>query len=71
VSHDPVKGRPNDSILNDFCSYTLAPFSMDSVVQLCLPAKPYIKKSFEGILMYELAGDYINKFCSYADPTFR
>ena len=41
----------------------------DRVVQLCPPARPYIKNSFEGILMYELAGDYINKFCNYADPT--
>jgi hypothetical protein len=44
-------------------------YSRDRVVQLCPPAIPYIKKSFEGILMYELAGDYINKWCNYADPT--
>ncbi len=31
----------------------------------------YIKKSFEGILMYELAGDYINKYYNYADPNER
>ena len=43
--------------------------SRDRVVQLCPPARPYIKKSFEGILMYELAGDYINKYCNYADPS--
>ena len=30
-----------------------------------------VKKSFEGILMYELAGDYINKYCNYADPSSR
>ena len=40
-------------------------------VQLCPPVTPYIKKSFEGILMYELAGDYINKYCNYADPSSR
>jgi hypothetical protein len=34
--------------------------SRDRVVQLCPPARQYIKKSFEGILMYELSGDYIN-----------
>jgi hypothetical protein len=45
--------------------------SRDRVVQLCPPARPYIKKSFEGILMYELAGDYINKYCNYADPSIR
>jgi hypothetical protein len=27
-------------------------------VQLCPPVTPYIKKSFEGILMYELTGCY-------------
>ncbi len=42
----------------------------DRVVQLCHPARPYIKKSFEGILMYELAGDYINKYYNYVDPTY-
>ncbi len=42
--------------------------SRDRVVQLCPSARPYIKKSFEGILMYEIAGDFINKYCNYADP---
>ena len=32
------------------------PIYRDRVVQLCPPAIPYIKKSFEGNLMYELAG---------------
>jgi hypothetical protein len=45
------------------------PINWNSVVQLCPPARPYIKRSFEGILMYALAGDYINKYCNYADPT--
>ncbi len=36
------------------------PNNRDLVVQLCPPARPYIKKSFEGILMYD---------CNYADPT--
>ena len=26
VSHDPVKGRPTDSIFNGFVPYILAPF---------------------------------------------
>jgi hypothetical protein len=38
------------------------------VVQLWTPTSPYIKKSVEGILMYELAGVYINKYFNYADP---
>jgi hypothetical protein len=45
--------------------------SRDRVVQLCPPAIPYIKKSFEGILTYELPGDYINKYYNYADPSIR
>ncbi len=40
----------------------------DRVVQLYPPASPYIKKSFEGILMYEIAGGFINKIFNYADP---
>ena len=43
--------------------------SRDRVVQLCPPVRPYIKKSFEGILMYDLACGYINKYFDYADPT--
>ncbi len=45
-------------------------YDRDRVVQLCPPARPYIKKSFEGISMYDLAGDYINKFCNYEDPMY-
>jgi hypothetical protein len=40
----------------------------DRVVQLYHPASPYIKTSFEGILMYEMAGGFINKYVNYADP---
>ncbi len=29
----------------------------------------YIKKSFQGNLMYELAGVYINKYFNYAGPS--
>jgi hypothetical protein len=43
--------------------------SRDREVQLCPPAGIYIKKSFEGVLMYELAGFYINKYFNYVDPT--
>ncbi len=45
-------------------------FTRDRVVQLRPTAKPYIKNSFEGILMYDLAGDCINKFYNHADPSF-
>jgi hypothetical protein len=45
------------------------PTIRDRVVQLYPPASPYIKKSFEGILMYEMVGGFINKCCKYADPT--
>ncbi len=45
-------------------------FNRDRVVQLCPPARPYIKKSFDGILMYELVEDYVNKYCNYVDPNF-
>ena len=41
----------------------------DRVVQMCPPTSPYIEKSFEGILMYELAGGFINNYFNYADPT--
>ncbi len=41
----------------------------DHVVQLYPPASPYIKKYFEGILMYEVAGGFINKSVNYADLT--
>ena len=41
----------------------------DRVVQLYPPASPYIKKSFEGILMYEIAGGITNKYVNYADPS--
>ena len=47
------------------------PYSRDRVVQLHPPASPYIKKSFEGILMYEMAGGFINKYVNYADPAYR
>ena len=30
---------------------------------------PYIKKYFEGILMHEIAGGFINKIFNYADPS--
>ncbi len=43
----------------------------DNVVQVRPPARPYIKKSFRGILMYELAVDYINKYCNYADSNLK
>ncbi len=29
-----------------------------------------VKKSFEVILMYDLAGHYINEYCNYADPNY-
>jgi hypothetical protein len=32
-------------------------------------ASPSIKKSFEGIWMYEISGGFINKYFNYADPT--
>ncbi len=41
--------------------------SRDRVVQLYPPVSPYIKKSFEGILMYGIAGGFINKYFNYAD----
>ena len=50
-------------------SCTLNSNSRYRVVQLCSPASPHIKKSFEGISMYELVGGYINKYFKYADPT--
>ncbi len=40
----------------------------DRVVQICPPTSPYIKKSFEGILMYDLSGGFINNYFNYADP---
>ncbi len=40
----------------------------DRVVQLYPPATPYIKKSFEGILMYEIVGGFVNKYFNFADP---
>jgi hypothetical protein len=43
--------------------------SRDRVVQICHPISPYIKKSFEGISMYELAGGFINNYVNYADPS--
>ena len=58
--------RPDAFLYNiDDPTYTVC---RNRVVQLCPPARPYIKKSFEGILMYDLAGDYINKYFNYADP---
>jgi hypothetical protein len=41
----------------------------DSVVQLYPPLSPYIKNSFEGILMYEIAGGFIHEYFNYVDPT--
>ena len=45
--------------------------SRGRVVQICPPNSPHIKKSFEGILMYELAGGFINNCFNYADPNSR
>ncbi len=40
----------------------------DRVVQVYPPAGPYIKNSFEGILMYAISGGFVNKYVNYADP---
>ncbi len=40
----------------------------DRVVQVCPPTSPYIKKSFEWILMYAISGCCIHKYCNYEDP---
>jgi hypothetical protein len=42
---------------------------MDRVVQLYPPVSPYIKKSFEGILMYEIAIGFIHTYVNYSDPS--
>ena len=63
--------KSSDFYLNRTLFYTIKnlgdPYYRDRVVQLCPPANPYIKKSSEWILTYDQAGDYINKFCKYAD----
>jgi hypothetical protein len=46
------------------------PFSRVRVVEFDPPASPYIKISFEGNLMYELTGCFIENYFKYADPTF-
>ncbi len=55
---------------SDAFLYTLDnPHVRDRVIQLYPPVNPYIKTSFEYILMYEMVGCFINKYFNYADHT--
>jgi hypothetical protein len=59
----------SSSLLLGFLCTVKTPSIRGSVVQLYPPASPYIKNSFEWVLIYEIAGGFINKYFNYADPT--
>ena len=59
---DPLK----DSLMENINTFT----SRVRVVEFNPPTSPYITISFEGIVMYEIAGGFIENDVKYADHTF-
>jgi hypothetical protein len=58
------RSTSNRSVFHQLRSSLLLGFLCirDRVVQLYPPTSPYIQKSFEWILIYEIAGGVINKY---------